>query len=164
MTMRTHIYKKSSTNTPVVGDSVKLVNQELQKTTDEKDRLCIGVYYGQEFQALDGDQSMFDDFRNEYTFSDYGTDPTFGKVISSGCPRKGNAISGAKLCDEDGAISAGDLLCTANKDGFLKKQTTDGTTYDNVIRDYTVAQAIEDVTFDENGNTEASGVYVYLLK
>ena len=63
-------------------------------------------------------------------------------------------MSGFKVCDEGGSISAGDLLCTSSKTGRLMKQP------DDLMHSYTVAKAMEDVTFDADGN--ADGVYGYV--
>ena len=63
-------------------------------------------------------------------------------------------LTGFKVCNENGAISSGDLLSSANKDGYLKKQ--DGTT----ITTTTVGKSMEDVTFDSDGN--ATGIYGFI--
>ena len=63
-------------------------------------------------------------------------------------------LAGFKVCNEGGAIEAGDLLCTSSTAGYLMKQD------DDIIHGYTVGKAMEDVTFDENG--QASGIYGYI--
>mgnify|MGYP001236872965 CR=1 FL=1 len=63
-------------------------------------------------------------------------------------------LSGFKVCDEGGPISAGDLLCTSSKTGRLMKQP------DDLMHSYTVAKAMESVSFDDDGN--ADGVYGYV--
>jgi hypothetical protein len=63
-------------------------------------------------------------------------------------------LTGFKVCNENGAISSGDLLSSANKDGYLKKQ--DGTT----ITTATVGKSLDDVTFDSDGN--ATGIYGFI--
>ena len=63
-------------------------------------------------------------------------------------------LTGFKVCNENGAISSGDLLCSAAKTGYLMKQT--GTS----ITSKTVGKSMDDVTFDSDGN--ASGVYGFI--
>ena len=61
---------------------------------------------------------------------------------------------GFNVCNESGAIVPGDLLVTSSTPGYLMKQA------DDIIRSSTVGKAMEQVTFDENG--QATGVYGYL--
>ena len=63
-------------------------------------------------------------------------------------------LTGFKVCNEGGAIEAGDLLCTSSTPGYLMKQD------DDLIHSYTVGKAMEDVTFDENG--QATGIYGFI--
>ena len=63
-------------------------------------------------------------------------------------------LTGFKVCNEGGAIEAGDLLCTSSTAGYLMKQD------DDIIHGYTVGKAMENVTFDGNG--QASGVYGFI--
>ena len=85
------------------------------------------------------------------------------KVASIGDSRQLNSdggrasqpdLAGFKVCDEGGSIEAGDLLCTSAVPGHLMKQD------DDLMHGYTVAKAMEDVTFDEDG--KAVGIYGYL--
>ena len=61
---------------------------------------------------------------------------------------------GFKVCNEGGAISQGDLLCTSSTPGYLMKQD------DDIIKSYTVGKSMQDVEFDESGR--ATGVYGYI--
>jgi len=61
---------------------------------------------------------------------------------------------GFKVTNEGGEISTGDLLTTSSTPGYLMKQN------DNIIRSYTVAKAMQDITFDEEGKAE--GIYGFL--
>tara|TARA_B100001123_G_scaffold356893_1_gene410776 strand:+ start:4088 stop:5467 length:1380 start_codon:yes stop_codon:yes gene_type:complete len=84
---------------------------------------------------------------------------TVWKVASIGDsrqPRDTNITNllGFKVCDEGGAISVGDLLCTSSIAGHLMKQD------DDIIRSYTVGKAMQDVTFDSEGLS--SDVYGYI--
>ena len=64
-------------------------------------------------------------------------------------------IKGIKVCNENGAISAGDYLTTSSKKGFYMKQS------DDILRNYTAAKAVDDITFDSNG--EQTGIYAIML-
>ena len=83
---------------------------------------------------------------------------TLWKLAAVGDSRQSNygttALTGFKACNEGGEVSAGDLLCTSTTPGFLMKQS------DDIMRSYTVGKAMEDITFDGNG--QATGIYGYL--
>jgi hypothetical protein len=83
---------------------------------------------------------------------------TLWKLAAIGDSRQSNygttALTGFKVCNEGGDISAGDLLCTSTTPGFLMKQG------DDIMRSYTVGKAMEDVTFDSGGL--ATGIYGYV--
>lgn len=75
------------------------------------------------------------------------------KVISVGDSRH-LECEGFNVCNENGDIQPGDLLVTSSTPGYLMKQD------DDIIRSCTVGKAMEEVTFDENG--QATGVYGYI--
>lgn len=83
---------------------------------------------------------------------------TLWKLAAVGDSRQSNYgttdLTGFKVCNEGGEVGAGDLLCTSTTPGYLMKQS------DDILRTYTVGKAMEDVTFDGNG--QATGVYGYL--
>ena len=83
---------------------------------------------------------------------------TLWKLAAVGDSRQSNYgttdLAGFKVCDEGGAVAAGDLLCTSTAPGFLMKQP------DDIMRGYTVGKAMEDVTFDGSG--QAVGIYGYI--
>ena len=74
-----------------------------------------------------------------------------GNVVT----RRVELIKGIKVCNENGAISAGDYLTTSSKKGFYMKQS------DDILRNYTAAKAVDDITFDSNG--EQTGIYAIML-
>ena len=65
------------------------------------------------------------------------------------------SIKGIKVCNENGAISAGDYLTTSSKKGFYMKQS------DDILRSYTAAKSVDNITFDSNG--EQTNVYAIML-
>ena len=154
-----HVYEKGSSD-PQVGDAVKLVNRKLEKCDSDSDKSCIGIMTSDSVTtAANGDmpeqEAITDSFGQTFVHAVGG--PHILYCVASLGDSKTDGLPGVKVCDDAGAISAGDLLETcASKPGFLRKQA------DDIIRASTVAQAIEDVVFDENSNTEASSVYVYL--
>ena len=83
---------------------------------------------------------------------------TLWKLAAVGDSRQSNygttALTGFKVCNEGGEISAGDLLCTSTTRGYLMRQP------DDIMRSYTVGKAMEDVTFDSGG--QATGIYGYV--
>lgn len=163
----THIYDKDPAEVIEEGDAVKLVNRKLVKCAAADDQACIGIFVTETVTTaeVDGEgshqDSIYDSFGAKYDRV-YDTDEvtvleekTLYHIAACG-DSKASGLIGAKVCDEGGAVVDGDLLCTSSKAGFLMKQT------DDIVRAKTVAQARESVSFDGNG--EATGVYVYLLK
>ena len=81
-------------------------------------------------------------------------------------------LTGFKVCNQSGDVYGGDLLCSSDTAGYLMKQPSEwvviGFDANNNPQyeerqsqcSYTVAKAMEDVTFDINGLAE--GVYGYL--
>ena len=74
-----------------------------------------------------------------------------GNVVT----RRVELIKGIKVCNENGAISAGDYLTTSCKKVFYMKQS------DDILRNYTAAKAVDDITFDSNG--EQTDIYAIML-
>ena len=64
-------------------------------------------------------------------------------------------IKGIKVCNENGNIEAGDYLTTSSKKGFYMKQS------DDILRSYTAAKSVDNITFDSNG--EQTNVYAIML-
>ena len=83
---------------------------------------------------------------------------TLWKLAAVGDSRQSNYgttdLTGFKVCNEGGSVSAGDFLCTSTQAGYLMKQP------DDITHSYTVGKAMEDVTFDAHG--KATGVYGYI--
>ena len=146
----------------ILDNGEKLVYNDMEHFEQTKDR------------AREKSKVWIDSLGNSYSVatrqdenSEWTADPDFKKVwktISLGdsrqyidIDRETNSVqkmSGFKVCDEGGSISAGDLLCTSSKTGRLMKQS------DDLMHSHTVAKAMEDITFDADGN--ADGVYGYV--
>jgi len=112
------------------------------------DKKAIGIYWG----ITDHESSMGTGEKlpsGEYAYS-------VACVGDSYEVHDKKPLTGAWVCDEGGEIEEGDLLTSASKSGFLKKQQ------DDLIHSYTIAKARENVGFDKNG--ENNKAYVYLLQ
>lgn len=153
-----HVYDKEESEIIEEGDAVKLVNRKLVLCSGSNDPACIGIFTSEEITTETSPsptEGIYDSFNTQYLRS---TSPKTLYTVASCGDSYTSTCSGAKVCNQGGAVVAGDLLVTASGAGFLMKQE------DDIVRSRTVAQAVEDVVFDQNSNTEAVGVYVYLLK
>jgi len=133
----THVYKTDATDL-IIGQAVRLVGRKLFKTTTANDKLCVGVYAGQSGKVVDS----FGQACNE-------TDGFGHAVVSLGdtmAHLNGTEVIGVLV---DGAVEAGDLLCTSSTAGLLTVQA------DDIIRSYTVGKAVED-------GSEVAPVYAYI--
>jgi hypothetical protein len=63
----------------------------------------------------------------------------------------------AWVCNENGTIEAGDLLCSSNQEGAAMKQS------DDVVHAYTAAKAVETTAFDDESTTTEDGVKFRLI-
>lgn len=133
----------------VEGEAVKLNEAgEIVRCSKSCDAACAGLYTTEVVKSPK--KGHIDSFENR-VFNDLHHVACLGDSRSE-------FLSGARVCDEGGPVEAGDLLTTATRPGFLKKQV--GDTYHS----YTVGQyrLPREVEFDENG--EAFNVYIYLLR
>jgi len=118
---------------------------------------------------------MYDSFGDELPENEMDT-KSLWKVASIGDSFQSGSralLPGFKVCNQGGDVRTGDLLCSSDTPGYLMKQPSEYvvTSFDsgsNPIYEerqsqcsYTVAKAMEDVTFDSNGLAE--GVYGYLF-
>lgn len=132
-----HIYPASGV--APTGAALVLNAQEVSLASTPRAKNCVGIaietYLG--------------------TKSSFGETPEaqLVKVAAVGDNFSGD-LRGFLVCNENGPIAAGDLLCTSSVPGHLMKQD------DDILRAYTVGKAMQDVVFDESG--KASGVYGYI--
>jgi hypothetical protein len=137
-----HYYFKASSDLET-GELVKLDNDmQIVRSMQEKDPAAIGIYWG-----VPRDQDSL--LRPGAAFS----------VACEGDSYEENgryALKGAWVCSEGGEIKKGDLLCSANRPGYLKKQD------DQIVRNYTVAKALADIKFDEDRTNKSA--YVYFMQ
>ena len=81
-------------------------------------------------------------------------------------------LLGFKICNQNGDVKKGDLLCSSDVPGYLMKQSEQYTVikfnnknepiYESkqVITNITVGKSMENVTYDSNG--KAKSIYGYL--
>lgn len=154
-----HKYLKASGETPQAGDAVKLNSSgEIVKCSGvSQDPTCIGIFVD---DPIDSD--IFGDATEDSIGNSIDNTKTLDHVASTGDTYvgllDGAACEGFRVCDDNGDIVAGDLLCTSGVyDGHLKKQS------DDIVHSYTVGQALQDHTFEVDVHTYY-GLYGLLLK
>ena len=122
-----------------VGSAVILDNGVVSLSSSPRAKNCVGVFSG----YLDSDIDSLNT----------GITGTKARVAAVGDCRTKDLL-GFLVCNENGPVEAGDLLCTSSTPGYLMKQD------DDIIRAYTVGKALETPVFDADG--KASGVYGFL--
>ena len=101
-----------------IGDAVIVVNHTAMLTTTPNDKRVAGIVC----EILENNRIS---------------------VASVGDNECGQ-LKGFKVCNENGTISAGDLLTTSSTAGYLMKQS------DDIMRSSTVGKSAVDVVFDNN--------------
>ena len=185
-TTLSHNYIKRNDTQITVGDLVKLnENNELIKASSSKDNSIVGIlwmeidysiipnamdkYRTTERVFVEEDHHYRDSLGNKLPVADRDI-KTIWKVASIGDSREGG-LTGMKVCDQNGPVRVGDLLCSSDTPGYVMKQPVeyaiigfeDGIPQHEerqVINSFTVGKCMEDCIFDETGRT--SGVYGYL--
>ena len=164
-----HQYLKLNSVSISVGDLVKFdSNNQIIKTTSLKDTDVLGILWKTtESGSID---EYKDSFGNTLPENERDT-KTIWKVASIG-DSYSKDLEGFKVCNQGGNVSRGDLLCSSDTEGYLMKQPSEFviTSFDGDNNpqyeerqsqcSYTVAKAMEDVTFDSEGKSE--GVYGFL--
>ena len=133
----THVYKAGDLDLEL-GESVKLVDRKIYRTTTPNDPACIGIYAGVSGML----RSSFNEALSENNFGhhvislgdtimDHNNIQTLGVLVD--CP-----------------VEVGDLLATSSVSGKLTKQS------DNIIYNYTIAKVME-------AGDSSAPVYAYIL-
>mgnify|MGYP001565662499 CR=1 FL=1 len=185
-TTLTHTYVKRNDVSIESGDLVKLDgNNELVKADSAKDTGIVGILWHAVDYSLK--PNILDKYRSEprvFVEKDHHYRDSFGvklaeadrntkslwKVAALG-DSVGKDLLGMKVCNQNGEVVIGDLLCSSDTPGYLMKQPVeyvvvnivDGTPqYEErqVINSFTVGKCMASVNFDGNGKT--GGVYGYL--
>jgi hypothetical protein len=163
-----------------VGDVVVLDDGYVVRTSTSAQKNVVGIFCGfttdyrssltgdtstpdTYYEQADGKKILEDGYYIGYdpaksgVLFEEGDTVTLAVVASLGDARDfsvSNNLRGFSVCDEGGAISSGDLLCSSSTYGYLMKQS------DDIMRSSTVGKALEDVTFDGDG--KATEVYGYI--
>tara|TARA_R100000773_G_C4206063_1_gene106926 strand:+ start:125 stop:1225 length:1101 start_codon:yes stop_codon:yes gene_type:complete len=141
---------KTQGETFEMGDVIVFENGKVTKCTKANATNVVGIYSG---HPMPGGRYLSNNK------DDVATEEHALEVASVGDSQDWNKtqthyLTGFKVCNENGAIASGDLLCSASKTGYLMKQ--DGTT----ITTETVGKSMDDVTFESDGT--ALGIYGFL--
>ena len=141
-----HLFIPEDGQTFVAGDAVCLSDDlKLEVCSSASGSDCVGIYCGL-----------------ETTVSGATTDST-GQAVTSGSTllavaavgdSNSQGITGFSVCNQNGPISKGDLLCTSDVPGHLMKQ--DGST----LMSYTVGKSLQNEDF--SSSSTASGVYGFI--
>lgn len=113
-----HMFDVQPDSNISIGDAVIVVNHTAMLTTTPNDKRVVGIVC----EILENNRIS---------------------VASVGDNECGQ-LKGFKVCNENGAISAGDLLTTSSTAGYLMKQS------DDIMRSSTVGKSAVDVVFDNN--------------
>lgn len=119
------------------GDLVKLKDGKIQKTTSEKEASVAGMFI------------KYEDAKCSLT----GINAKCAIIASLGDSRYLSSSNGIKVCGSGGDIKEGDLLCSANIPGVLRKQP------EATVKNYTIAKAMQNISF--SSKEEIKTTYVY---
>jgi hypothetical protein len=132
-----HVYP-CDTEIPV-GSCVVLNNGKAELSGSPMSKNCVGLAI--KSAVMDTDSLS-------------GTSGGLKVVVAAVGDNRSAPLPGFLVCNENGPVEAGDLLCTSSTPGYLMKQD------DDLVRSYTVGKALETPVFDADG--KASGVYGFL--
>jgi hypothetical protein len=132
-----HVYP-CDTEIPV-GSCVVLNNGKAEIASSARAKNCVGVAIVSKIITTD---------------SLSGTSEGLKVLVAAVGDNRASGLTGFLVCNENGQVEAGDLLCTSSTPGYLMKQD------DDIIRSYTVGKALETPVLDSDG--KASGVYGFL--
>ena len=113
-----HMFSVAENEDIQVGDAVVLLNKLAYKSSSANSKTCVGI-------AISVNSGVVE-------------------VAAVGDTECGQ-LKGFKVCDENGAITAGDLLVTSSRPGYLMKQP------DDIVRSTTVGKSASEVVFDQSG-------------
>ena len=141
---------KTQGETFEMGDVIVYDSGKVTKCTKAHATNVVGIYSGHPMPGGRWLSNNKDDIATEehaLEVASVGDSQDWNKLVT-------HYLTGFKVCNENGAIESGDLLCSASKTGYLMKQ--DGT----AITSETVGKSMDTVSFDSDGN--ATGIYGFL--
>jgi len=183
-----HQYTKRNDVILEVGDLVKLDgNNELVKASSAKDPAIVGILWQEvDFSIQESPLDRFLINGKDTSEKDYQYRDSFGnkipladrnqksiwRVASLGDSFDAKTgLQGIKVCNQNGPVLKGDLLCSSDVPGYAMKQPVEYVIigFDNgtpqyeerqTINSFTLGKCMEDCTFDSEG--KATGIYGYL--
>lgn len=176
-TTLSHIYVKRNDAALEVGDLVKLdENNELVKASTSKDPAIVGILWEEaDFSLTQSDLEKPHHYRdslgNKLPVEDRDQ-KSIWRVAALGDSIDANSgLQGMKICDQNGPVLKGDLLCSSDVPGYAMKQPVEYviTGFDNdthqyeerqTINSFTLGKCMEDCIFDSEG--KAIGIYGYI--
>lgn len=117
-------------------------------SVSKRKRDSLGNFINQGTQNEAGEWEATEEFKTYWKVASIGDTRQFSEDESV------TALMGFKVCNQNGAVSKGDLLVTSDTPGYLMKQS------DDIIRSSTVGKSMEDISFNSDGL--ATGVYGFL--
>ena len=187
-TTLSHMYVKRNDVTLEIGDLVKLDgNNELIKASSAKDATIVGILWQEiDFSIKESPLDRFLIDGKDTSEKDYQYRDSFGnkipledrdqksiwKVASLGDSfDNSTGLQGMKVCNQNGPVVKGDLLCSSDVPGYAMKQpveyvitgfNNDTPVYEErqTINSFTLGKCMETCTFDGEG--KATGIYGYL--
>jgi hypothetical protein len=173
-TTLSHNYIKRNDTVLEIGDLVKLnQNNELIKATSAKDILIVGILWKEISYSTETEKDWYyrDSFGNKIPLEDRDQKSIWQVAAIGDTVDVDTGLTGIKVCNQNGPVLKGDLLCSSDTPGYVMKQPTEWAIigFDNgtpqyeerqIITSYTVGKCMADCTFDSEGKTE--GIYGYL--
>ena len=176
-TTLSHRYIKRNEILLETGDLVKLdENNELVKASTAKDPAIVGILWEEAIFSITQDDlekphHYRDSLGNQIPTEDRDQ-KSIWRVAALGDSFDFNSeLKGIKVCNQNGPVLKGDLLCSSDIPGYAMKQPVEYAIigFDNgvpqyeerqTITSFTLGKCMEDCTFNSEG--KATGIYGYL--
>jgi predicted nucleic acid-binding Zn-ribbon protein len=176
-TTLSHVYIKRNDSLIETGDLVKLdENNELVKAASVKDTAIVGILWEEANFSITPDTSekphhYRDSFGNKIPVNDRDQKSIWRVASIGDSVDVDSGLQGMKVCNQNGPVLKGDLLCSSDIPGYAMKQPVEYviTGFDNgtpqyeerqTINSFTLGKCMEDCAFDSEG--KATGIYGYL--
>lgn len=131
-----------------IRESINTVITSIQQSTTSNDKKAVGIYTGDRFTY--NEMEIITGFLESLPMNEVLALSQYDCIMMNSLGE-----GQVNVCGENGNIEKGDLITTSNTTGKGMKQA------DDIIRNYTVAKAREDVTFSSASDTAMIGC-IYL--
>jgi hypothetical protein len=176
-TTLSHVYIKRNDALIETGDLVKLnENNELVKAISAKDTAIVGILWEEATFSITEDNSekphhYRDSLGNKILVSDRDQKSIWRVASIGDSVDVDSGLQGMKVCNQNGPVFKGDLLCSSDIPGYAMKQPVEYAIigFDNGVPQYeerqtisafTLGKCMEDCVFDGEG--KATGIYGYI--